>query len=62
MALFSNFRFAFVVFNSPEALEEKMKAKNETELDGNKISLDYTDERSSYVPREKKPKPPSKSK
>jgi RNA recognition motif-containing protein len=37
-----------VVFDNEDALEKVMKDKQETELDGEKIFLDYTDEKSKH--------------
>ena len=52
------FRFAYIVFDSPEALEEQIKSKQDAELEGNKVFLDYTDERTSFKPREPREKKP----
>ncbi|XP_060584984.1 nucleolin-like isoform X2 [Ruditapes philippinarum] len=40
--------FGYVVFDNEDALEKVMKDKQETELDGEKIFLDYTDEKSKH--------------
>ena len=45
------------MFDTPEAMERQMQLKEDAEFEGNKIFMDYTDERSSFPPREpKKPK------
>ena len=41
-------RFGYVVFNTPEVMERMLKDKQGEELDGEKIFLDYTNEKSGH--------------
>lgn len=42
------FRFGYIVFENEESLEKVMKEKQESLMDGEKIFLDYTNEKSKH--------------